>query len=252
MRTAPVALAYLDDEDAMVEAARTISELTHFDPDAGDACVLWCCAIRHAVLTGELDVRVGLRHLEPAAASCGRSVWTPPNLRRPASFPNNGWVVTALQAAWSAITTTPVPVDDPAAGVFGPTTFGWPSTPRSGRGTTPTQWRRSRVDCWVRRTARPRCRSVGARCCTAGQASTHTVWSALATAIERKGKPDGFDFSYPGSPIDTFARHPYDDGVLLGGIGVLRSCRRKSTRSCRCAGSRTRTCATTCPTWKCG
>ena len=45
---------------------------------------------------------------------------------------------------------------------------------------------------------------------------------ALATAIERKGKPDGFDFSYPGSPIDTFARHPYDDGVLLGGIGVLR------------------------------
>ena len=27
---------------------------------------------------------------------------------------------------------------------------------------------------------------------------------------------------YPGSPIDTFARHPYDEGVLLGGIGVLR------------------------------
>src|SRR4029079_19516583 len=36
----------------------------------------------------------------------------------PASFPNNGWVVTALQAAWSAITTTPVPVDDPDAGRF--------------------------------------------------------------------------------------------------------------------------------------
>ena len=64
MRTAPVALAYLDDEYAMVEAARTISELTHFDPDAGDACVLWCSAIRHAVLTGELDVRIGLHHLE--------------------------------------------------------------------------------------------------------------------------------------------------------------------------------------------
>ncbi|PRC53818.1 hypothetical protein C6A85_27185, partial [Mycobacterium sp. ITM-2017-0098] len=32
MRTAPVALAYLDDEDAMVEVARAISELTHFDP----------------------------------------------------------------------------------------------------------------------------------------------------------------------------------------------------------------------------
>ncbi|WP_348536337.1 ADP-ribosylglycohydrolase family protein [Mycobacterium sp. OTB74] len=46
MRTAPVALAYLDDEAALVEAARAVSELTHFDPDAGDACVLWCLAIR--------------------------------------------------------------------------------------------------------------------------------------------------------------------------------------------------------------
>ena len=77
MRTAPVALAYLDDEDAMVEAARAISELTHFDPDAGDACVLWCCAIRHAVLTGELDVRIGLRHIEsgrrePVGEASGR------------------------------------------------------------------------------------------------------------------------------------------------------------------------------------
>ena len=45
---------------------------------------------------------------------------------------------------------------------------------------------------------------------------------ALATAIERKGKPDGFDFSYASSAVDTYARHPYDDGVLLGGIGVLR------------------------------
>src|SRR5690606_12086350 len=36
----------------------------------------------------------------------------------PASFPNNGWVVAALQAAWSAVSTTPVPVDDPDAGVF--------------------------------------------------------------------------------------------------------------------------------------
>jgi len=45
MRTAPVALAYLDDEDAMVQAARFVSALTHFDPEAADACVLWCSAI---------------------------------------------------------------------------------------------------------------------------------------------------------------------------------------------------------------
>ena len=64
MRTAPLALAYLDDEAALVEAARAVSELTHYDPEAGDACVLWCLAIRHAVLTGELDVRIGLQHID--------------------------------------------------------------------------------------------------------------------------------------------------------------------------------------------
>ena len=37
MRTAPVALAYLHDEPGLIEAARTVSELTHADPLAGDA-----------------------------------------------------------------------------------------------------------------------------------------------------------------------------------------------------------------------
>ncbi len=40
MRTAPVALAYLHDEAALVQAARAASELTHYDPEAGDASVL--------------------------------------------------------------------------------------------------------------------------------------------------------------------------------------------------------------------
>lgn len=106
MRTAPVALAYLDDEDAMVEAARALSELTHYDPDAGDACVLWTCAIRYAVLTGELDVRIGLRHIDTDR----RTPWTQrldaAEAGAPSSFPSNGWVVSALQAAWSAIVTT--------------------------------------------------------------------------------------------------------------------------------------------------
>src|SRR4051812_3840060 len=42
MRTAVVALPYLDDPAAMAEAARLVSELTHTDDLAGDACVLWC------------------------------------------------------------------------------------------------------------------------------------------------------------------------------------------------------------------
>ena len=41
MRTAPVALPYLDDPDALVEAARKVGALTHYDPHAQEACVLW-------------------------------------------------------------------------------------------------------------------------------------------------------------------------------------------------------------------
>ncbi|OLP01911.1 ribosylglycohydrolase [Mycolicibacterium porcinum] len=106
MRTAPVALAYLNDEDAMVEATRAISDLTHYEPDAADAAALWCCAIRHAVLTAELDVRIGLHHI----VSHRRDLWSQriahAEATRPADIPNNGWVVAAFQAAWSAITTT--------------------------------------------------------------------------------------------------------------------------------------------------
>ncbi|GFG72166.1 ADP-ribosylglycohydrolase family protein [Mycolicibacter senuensis] len=119
MRTVPVALAYLDDEAGLVAAARSVSELTHYDPDAGDACVLWCATIRHAVLTGELDARVGMQHLDPAR----RQVWAQrldeAETVQPSAFSrNNGWVVAALQGAWSAIAGTAVPDDDPAAEVF--------------------------------------------------------------------------------------------------------------------------------------
>src|SRR5271166_5844255 len=222
MRTAPLALAYLDDEDALVEAARAVSELTHWDPEAGDACVLWCCAIRHAVLTGGLDIRIGLRHLE----SGRRDVWSKrvaaAESSRPSAFANNGWVVEALQAAWSAIATTPVPADDPASGVFGADhlRLALDAAVRSGHDTdtvaaiagallgaaygasaVPLEWR---------------------MLLHGGPDMTAHELVALASAIERKGKPDRFDFTYPGSPIDTFAYHPYDKQVLLGGIGVLR------------------------------
>ena len=42
MRTAPVALAHLDDTTGLVDAATALSTLTHFDPEAAEACVLWC------------------------------------------------------------------------------------------------------------------------------------------------------------------------------------------------------------------
>jgi ADP-ribosyl-[dinitrogen reductase] hydrolase len=119
MRTAPVALAYLDDPGGLAEAAMAVSLLTHFDRSAGEACVLWSLAIRHAILTGELDARAGLGYL-PAEQ---RGVWAErldaAERLRPSDFSNNGWVVEALQAAWCAIVRTPysVPGEDPKAGV---------------------------------------------------------------------------------------------------------------------------------------
>lgn len=55
MRTAPVALAYLHDELAAIDAAAKVSALTHDDPRANQACDLWTSAIRHAVLYGNFD-----------------------------------------------------------------------------------------------------------------------------------------------------------------------------------------------------
>ena len=70
MRTAPVALAYLDDPEALVEAATRISALTHYDPEAGEACAIWCLGIRHAVLHGTFDgVREALLHLPAERAA---------------------------------------------------------------------------------------------------------------------------------------------------------------------------------------
>ncbi|GAA1494944.1 ADP-ribosylglycohydrolase family protein [Curtobacterium herbarum] len=108
MRTVPLVLAYLrgDDgeEERLASAARAVSDLTHHEADAGDACVLWCVAIRHAVLHGELDVLRGLDLLAPAA----RRTWTERLVAaehaEPVAFTaTNGWVVSALQAAYAAV-----------------------------------------------------------------------------------------------------------------------------------------------------
>jgi hypothetical protein len=104
MRTGPVALAHLRDGEAMVEAARLTSALTHADPVAGDACALWCCAIAHAVRTGELDVRVGLPHVD---AAYWRPLLDEAETVAPAHYAaSNRWVVAALLGAWSAISRT--------------------------------------------------------------------------------------------------------------------------------------------------
>ena len=102
MRTAPVALAHLDDRDALADAADAVARLTHAHRDAVESCILWCESIRVAVLTGELHLDAGL-DLVPA----DRRDWWHDRLqeatdRAPLTFAPNGYTVTAWQAAASS------------------------------------------------------------------------------------------------------------------------------------------------------
>jgi ADP-ribosylglycohydrolase/protein-tyrosine phosphatase len=230
MRTAPVALAYLNDPDALVEAAYAVSALTHGDREAGEACALWCLAIRHAVLHGTLD---GL-HVAVSALPADRARLWGERLRHaesvePHEIEHNGWVVAAMMAAWSAITRTPAPADDPAAGSFpghhlrraldravraGNDTdtvaaiAGGLLGARWGASAVPPKWRRV-LHGWPDLRGRD--------------------LVALALLTARGGRPDGA--GWPAIPVldysrfgDTsiLTRHPHDPDVLIGGIGAVR------------------------------
>ncbi|MDQ6873829.1 MAG: ADP-ribosylglycohydrolase family protein, partial [Actinomycetota bacterium] len=120
MRTAAVALAHLGDDEALRDAATAVSELTHSDPLAGEACVLWCIGIDRAVRLGTFDgVREGLAQL-PAGSRDRWAAWlSAAEAAPPDRFAPNGFVVPALQAAWSAVIRTAVPSDDPEQASFG-------------------------------------------------------------------------------------------------------------------------------------
>ncbi|HJX78452.1 ADP-ribosylglycohydrolase family protein [Glutamicibacter sp.] len=109
MRTAPIALAYLDrTPEETYQAAVKISKLTHFDDEAAEACALWTLAVRHAVLTAELDIRVGLAFLDPERAVVWERRIQQAEEKHPREFSHNGWVVEAFQGAWSSITVSKV------------------------------------------------------------------------------------------------------------------------------------------------
>ncbi len=116
MRTAPVALAHLGDDDAIAESARGVSLLTHGDPLAGEACVLWCIGLDRAVREGRLDGVVdGLELLAPASRDRWARHLEKAETKSPTEFAPNGFVVTALQAAYAAVCQTEVP-SGPEAG----------------------------------------------------------------------------------------------------------------------------------------
>lgn len=85
MRTAPVVLAHLDDEFALIAAARRVSELTHWEADAGDACAIWCVAAARAIASGPSTcaVRSTRRCPTPSAPLCGTVASTRPSASNP-------------------------------------------------------------------------------------------------------------------------------------------------------------------------
>lgn len=224
MRTGPVALCYLDsDPTTLRDAAIKVSALTHYDPDAGEACALWSLAIRHAILTGELDVRVGLDLLpsDRTALWLGRIEEAESSL--PRDFDKNGWVVQAFQGAWSAITST-------AATDAGPAHLreALEACVRGGRDTDtvaaiaggllgaaygfssiPFEWRR-RLHGWPGYRAGDLMR-VAAQLAR-GRGRTVGTWPDL----------ERFDNSaFIDDDQTDVVPHPLDDGVLLGGAPAL-------------------------------
>ncbi|HET6561560.1 MAG TPA: ADP-ribosylglycohydrolase family protein [Marmoricola sp.] len=222
MRTSAVALAHLGDPEAIVAAAHAVSALTHADARAGEACALWCLAIDHAVRHGELDVRAGLGWLPAEAREFWQARLDEAEARDPATFTPNGYVVTALQAAWSAIHHTPVPCapftcvqvgdalstaihigndTDTIASIAGALLGA-----RWGASAFPAEWRRV-VHGWP------------------GRTSEQLVDLALLTVNggpDRQGWPGCARVDYTGmAGHDSFAVHPHDKGVLLSGAASL-------------------------------
>lgn len=118
MRTSVVGLTRVDDPDATAAAAAALAALTHPAQDAIDSCVLWSEAVRRAVTTGELNVVDGLELLDVGRRDLWRQRIADAEARRLSDFAQNGWTVTALQAAWGAIRQTPLPVEEPEASSF--------------------------------------------------------------------------------------------------------------------------------------
>jgi len=212
MRTGPVALAHLGDPAAIAEAARAVSALTHHDPVAGDACALWCLAINHAVGTGELDVRAGLSLVDAG-------YWAPLLAEAETVEPghyahNNGWVVPALLAAWSAISRTSGVVPGLHAAVAGggdtdtvAAIVGQLLGAAYGASAVPATYRR-RLHGWPGLRVR----------------DLHRL--AFLTVNGGQDGPDGWpsgaDIAAYGNSRRGVVPHPDDDGVLLGAVGAVR------------------------------
>ncbi|MFF2378403.1 ADP-ribosylglycohydrolase family protein [Streptomyces xiamenensis] len=230
MRTGTIALAYLDDVKAMAKAVRLVSELTHADPDGdcAEACILWCSGIRTAVLAGTFDgVRQGLDLLPEERRALWAARLDAAESHPPHSFQRNGWVVEALQAAWSAITHTPVPEDLPERGSFAAQHFqlaleaavrtgndtdtvaaiaGALLGARWGASAVPLAWQ-NKIHGWPTNTSKDLVRLA--------------VLAARKGQDDRDGWPSSARVNAPASSGKAFSvRHPHDPGLILGNLAL--------------------------------
>ncbi|WP_291382639.1 ADP-ribosylglycohydrolase family protein [Demequina sp.] len=241
MRTAPVGLLVRFSNsgffstartvDAIVTSARELSGLTHYDPDAGDACVLWSVMIHMAVTYGVVDVEDALRCLPESRRDRWRALLAEAADAEPGDFPKNGWVVHALQAAWAAIhragfdlvddlTATPDAFrlalqhainaggdTDTVAAITGAL-----AGALAGVDAIPLGWQR-RLHGW------------GGE----GVVLTGHELATLAVEVQRNVGSDyptsyqpteRVDYSAYGD-IGVLAKHPHDEGVWIGAVGML-------------------------------
>ena len=101
MRVGPLALGFLAPgrEVALADAARRQALMTHFEPDGGDAAVIWSLAIRQAILTGAYDLREQLAYLPEDRRTLWAERLTEAEEKGSEAFVKNYWVVAALQCA---------------------------------------------------------------------------------------------------------------------------------------------------------
>ena len=200
---------------ALGEAAGRVAQLTHWEQDNVDACALWCLAIRHAVRTGELDVRAGLAWI----AADRRDRWSglidealaagahPRDFAR-----GNGWVVRAFQGALAAVAGSVGLVDALERAVRGgkdtdtvAAIAGGLAGAIHGSSAVPAPWQVV-LHGW------PGLRTPGL--------------VRLAALAARGGRSDsqgwpGIDRMPTYVRPNTLVRHPHDDGVWLGSLNAV-------------------------------
>lgn len=217
MRTGPVALGYLGDPPGAARAARAISDLTHFDVDAGDASVIWTLAILRAIETGERDLEAGIRGIPAERQQRWRDLAVEAEGRMPWELTaKNGWVVGAFQAAWSAITHADTLAEtlelavrcgndtDTVAAIAG-------SLAGAVYGASALPWALQRhLHGWA---------DDG----VVGDRRTLVEWTMLALNGRADGKGWPTAATFPSELRPTLVRHPLDEGVWLGDLASLDS-----------------------------